>query len=117
MPYTSVIMAHVAPRNDQSEPTDDRAGKRARLELRSTDQQKAVIERAASILGESVTSFVLSTVLRDARRVIRDHSVTDLSVEDWTRFSTLLTADQEPSDALTQAARRYGSGVETSDGL
>jgi uncharacterized protein (DUF1778 family) len=91
--------------------------KSARLELRSTPEQKSMIERAASLMGESVTSFVLSTVLRDARRVIHEHSVTELSLDDWARFTAILESDEMPTPALTEAAKAYRKRVRTSDGF
>ncbi len=98
-------------------PLDEDATKKARLEFRSTQTQKTIIERAASLLGESVTSFVLSTVLRDAVKVINDHQVTELSLRDWARFEAILENDEEPNRHLTDATRRYQQRVIHSDGF
>lgn len=93
------------------------AEKSARLELRSTPEQKSMIERAASLMGESVTSFVLSTVLRDARRVIHEHSITELSLGDWARFTAILESDGKPAPALIEAVQAYRDRVRSSDGF
>lgn len=91
--------------------------KKARLEFRSTITQKALIERAASLLGESLTSFVLSTALRDAVKVIQDHQITELSLRDWLRFEAILDADEAPTRHLTDAMKRYREQVAQSSGL
>jgi len=96
---------------------DEAAPKDARLELRSTLIQKAIIERAASLLGESVTSFVLSTVLRDAVKVINEHQVTELSLRDWARFEAIVEDDEEPNTHLTDSMKLYRRKVARSDGL
>ncbi|HUF08414.1 MAG TPA: DUF1778 domain-containing protein [Rhodothermales bacterium] len=96
---------------------DDDAPKDARLELRSTLTQKTIIERAASLLGESVTSFVLSTVLRDAVKVINEHQVTELSLRDWSRFEVIVGDDAEPNTHLTESMKLYRRKVARSDGL
>ncbi len=98
-------------------PLDSESAKTARLEFRSTRTQKTIIESAASLLGESVTSFVLSTVLRDAVKVIREHQVTELSLRDWARFEAILENDEEPNRQLATARHRYEQGVVRSDGL
>lgn len=98
-------------------PVMEATEKSARLELRSTPEQKSMIERAASLMGESVTSFVLSTVLRDARRVIHEHNVTVLSLADWSRFIAILESDEEPAPALTEAVKKYREQVISSDGF
>jgi uncharacterized protein (DUF1778 family) len=93
------------------------AQKNARLELRSTHDQKVLIEKAASLMGQSVTSFVLSNVLKDAMEVITKHQITELSLNDWTRFNTVREADLEPNEALVEAMKNHKNRVLNSDGF
>lgn len=95
----------------------EEAPKSARVEFRSTPVQKSIIERAASLLGESVTSFVLSTALRDAIKVIHEFQVTELSVRDWARFEAILEEGEAPNQALIDALSRYREEVNSSDGF
>jgi uncharacterized protein (DUF1778 family) len=92
------------------------APKTARLEVRSTPTQKSIIEKAASLLGESVTSFVLATALKDAIRVIHDYQITELSLTDWARFEAILEVDVEPAANLQDALKQYEAQVVHSDG-
>lgn len=87
------------------------APKSARMELRATEYQKTVIEMAASLVGESVTSYVLSQALEDAHRIIRENHVTELSLADWERFSALMADDAAPNRNLENALKAYREQV------
>jgi uncharacterized protein (DUF1778 family) len=93
----------------------DAQQKDARVELRSSQAQKAIIETAAALLGESVTSYVLSTVVGDAQQVIRDHQATELTLNDWTRFNDILSNETAPNAALQEALTQYQERVNISD--
>ena len=93
------------------------SAKKARLEFRSTPAQKSIIERAASLLGESVTSFVLSTVLGKAEKVIHEHQITVLSMRDWDLFQEIVEKEVAPNERLLEALAQYEEQVVHSDGL
>ena len=80
----------------------------ARLDFRLSSDLKEVIEQAAASLGQSVSDFAVSTLVRQARSVIEQANVTVLSQRDRIRFITLLDdSDARPNAALTRAAKRY----------
>ena len=80
----------------------------ARINVRLPSELKQTIEEAASVLGQSVSEFTISTVIKEARRVIQDAEVTKLSNRDRDAFlAALADKDAAPNDALKQAARRY----------
>jgi uncharacterized protein (DUF1778 family) len=88
----------------------------ARLNFRLDAAIKDLIERAASYSGETVTSYAISTLVRDARRVVQEHEQTTLSERDREVFLSLLDDPPAPNDALRRAAARYReliSGDET----
>ena len=87
------------------------APKDARLDFRSTASQKSLIEKAAALLGESLTSFVLSTLVDESLRVIREHKATELTLRDWEAFNALLLAETEPNEKLKNAVSEYRSRV------
>ncbi|HEY4263447.1 MAG TPA: DUF1778 domain-containing protein, partial [Schlesneria sp.] len=60
-------------------------------------------------LGQTVSEFAISTVVREARQVLQNAQITRLSNRDRDRFlSALDAADAKPNAALKTAARRYG---------
>jgi uncharacterized protein (DUF1778 family) len=82
----------------------------ARLNFRLPSDLKEVIEEAAASLGQSVSDFAVSTLVRQARSVIEQRNVTRLS--DRARFMALLNdAEARPNAALVKAARRYKKGL------
>ncbi len=80
----------------------------ARINVRLPNELKKTIEEAAATLGQSVSEFAVSTVVREARQVLQDARVTRLSNRDRERFLAALdTADARPNEALKAAAKRY----------
>ncbi len=83
------------------------AGK-TRINLRLPKHLKKTIEKAASVLGQSITEFVVATTVREARHVLRDAQVTELSDCDQEAFfAALEVKDCEPNNSLKAAARLY----------
>ncbi len=60
--------------------------RRHRLEVRVTPEQDALIRQAADLQDTSVTAFVLDTVTRRARKVLKDHDTIALSNDAFDRF-------------------------------
>ncbi len=81
----------------------------ARINVRLPIELKQTIEEAASVLGQTVSEFAISTVVREARQVLQNAQITRLSNRDRDRFLEALdAADVKPNAALKAAARRYG---------
>lgn len=87
------------------------ASRKERVDARVTQEEKRLFERAASLSGCSLTSFVVSTCVTAAREVIRDHEIINLSAADREAFVTALCNPPEPNEALKSAARGYDEVV------
>ncbi len=94
-----------------------RVVKEERIEIRVEPSIKREIERAAAILGQTVSAFIVSTSVSDARAVIAEHVRTELSLADWKRFQALLEKPARPTAALKKAVRRYKTSAIRSHGL
>jgi uncharacterized protein (DUF1778 family) len=82
--------------------------KSERLNLRVTAEQKRAIERAAALAGQSLTDFVLSTIARQSRRVIRDWEVIRLADRDRDLFLAALDrTDARPLHGMRRADARH----------
>jgi len=80
----------------------------ARINVRLPNELKQTIEEAAAALGQSVSDFAVSTIVREARQILQEARVTRLSNRDRDRFLAALdAADARPNAALKAAARRY----------
>ena len=86
----------------------DTIARRERLDLRLPADKKQTIEQAAALSGQTVSNFILSTTVRQARKVIRESASIELSNRDRDRFLAALDdADAKPNAALLRAAGRY----------
>ena len=89
-----------------------------RLDLRVTREHKELIERAASVAGQPVTSFVLSSVLDNARETLERESRTVLGDRDRAAFLAIIEGAERPAPALVRAVARVRrtSPMQRSDG-
>jgi uncharacterized protein (DUF1778 family) len=87
------------------------SGKAARLEARISEQQKALIERAAAYEGRSVTDFVVHAVSEAAMTVVQARELLRLNQAQSRAFVKRLLEPSEPNAALRAAARKYRRSV------
>lgn len=78
-----------------------------RINFRLEAQQKRLIEEAARITGQSVTAFVISTLMVSAQETVERFGRTTLNDRDRDLFLALLDADDEPAPALLEAIADY----------
>src|SRR5438105_131870 len=83
-----------------------RAMKSERLEVRISHTHKALIEEAAALSGQALTTFAVSTLVERAEGILRRHETTVLSARDRELFLRILD-DEKPAAALRKAARRF----------
>lgn len=81
--------------------------KERRIDLRLNQEQKKTLEKAAALMGLSVSSYVLSHSLNAARKDIASHETLILSERDSELFLSLLENPPEPNEALKSAMREY----------
>lgn len=86
--------------------TDSTTGK-VRLNFQLSSEHKRLLERAASISGQSVSEFAISKLLPLAAETVADAERTHLSARDRDLFLNMLDSPPEPNDALRRAAERY----------
>ena len=74
------------------------ASKKYRLNLRTTRQQRRLIEVAASLCGEDMTDFVITSAYNRAEQVLADRRHFELPAERWKQFIAAL--DRRPVPRL-----------------
>lgn len=67
-----------------------------RIDIRVDDAKKEVISKAAALLGQTVTQYVMSLVLPDAERRVAENHRIQLSPQDWEVFARRL--DEAPQE-------------------
>jgi uncharacterized protein (DUF1778 family) len=88
-------------------PAEADALRKERIDFRTTRANKELIERAASVLGRSISDFAVSTLVDAASRVVREHEILTLSARDQMMLAEALLAPPAPPGRLAEAARRY----------
>ena len=81
--------------------------KTERLNLRTTQDQVALIRRAAALKGQNVTEFVLSCATTGAERTIDEAERMALNAHDRAVFVDALLDPPAPGRKARAAARRY----------
>jgi uncharacterized protein (DUF1778 family) len=66
------------------------------INLRASQKQKALIDRAAQALGRSRSDFMLETACREAEAVLLDRRYFLLSEDSFKKFTAML--DRAPKD-------------------
>jgi uncharacterized protein (DUF1778 family) len=75
--------------------TKDPGARGETINLRASQKQKVLIDRAAAALGRSRSDFMLETACREAETVLLDRRYFALSDDAFKRFSVML--DKPPA--------------------
>lgn len=78
-----------------------------RLDVRLNPTAKERIEQAAVVSHQTVTDFVVSSLLRAADEALHRHQTIRLTNRDRDQFLTALDANQRPNSALRKVAARF----------
>ena len=76
--------------------------KQNRIEIRVDGETKKLIEKAARILGESISAYVVRHSLEAAMQDIREHETLELTGKDGELFYSLITNPPKPNDRLVE---------------
>src|SRR5438874_11536132 len=76
--------------------TKDATRRGETINLRASQRQKALIDRAAEALGRSRSDFMLETACREAETVLLDRRYFTLSEDEFRRFKAML--DKPPGN-------------------
>ncbi|WP_435108784.1 DUF1778 domain-containing protein [Nocardiopsis synnemataformans] len=90
------------------------AMKAERIHLRVDDQQKALLEAASTVSGDTVSAFVLSAATEAAANVLADRRVFTLDEQEWAAFDAALERPARDIPGLRELLA--GPGVLDEDG-
>lgn len=79
-----------------------------RLEARVQPEVKALWQRAATIQGRSLTDFVVSSAVENAKRTVQENEAWNLTMSDKIAFVEALLNAPVPNAKLRKAAERHG---------
>lgn len=81
--------------------------KNENLHIRVTKEQKAILVKAAQVLGIDTSAFILQHSLREAKKELQALERISLSERDSAQFLNALTAPPMPNDNLQSAYNKY----------
>ena len=87
--------------------TKEKVEKAERMHCRVTPQNKAILQKAAALTGQDLTSFVTDATVDRALEVIEKHERMSLSNRDRDLFFAALENPPEPSIKLKSAMAKY----------
>ncbi|WP_440617175.1 DUF1778 domain-containing protein [Cysteiniphilum sp. 6C5] len=85
--------------------------KSARIEFKVTDDSKAIFERAAQLMGVSLTEFGVRAMMSFAKKVTTEQNLIKLTLSQQKNFLTALENPPETNDALKKAYQTYKKTV------
>ena len=87
--------------------TKKKSTRAARLDIRLNPQAKEKIEQAAVVSHQSVTDFVVTSLLRASEQALERQQIIRLTNRDRDLFLAALEADVRPNKTLRKAAQRF----------
>jgi len=82
-----------------------------RLDVRLREEQKRLIGEAARFLGQTVSAFTVTTLVRQAEEVVQRSKILRLSNRDRDAFLAALDNPPEPHARLRKAAKLHARKV------
>jgi len=78
-----------------------KAVRNVNINMRTTDQEKIFLQKAAELAGFSnLTNFVMTAARREATRVLSDIHTSYVSPKDWEMINDLINNPPEPNEQL-----------------
>ncbi len=76
--------------------------KNARIEFKTTQEIKSMLQEAAASLGMDLSSFLVSTASQRAKELLRNERMLVLSEEEWDRMQKALEGKRKAPKALKE---------------
>ena len=78
-----------------------------RIDLRTSPEIKALIVRAATVSGMSVSAFLLGTAQERAKQILAETEMLTLTSRDWNAFANALDNTDKPRPKLSAAMKHH----------
>lgn len=82
------------------------ASESARINLRTSAEAKAIIERAAALMGTTVSSFMLQNAYEAARRIVTENNTLLMTERDFEAFTSSIENPPKPKPTLRKLMAR-----------
>lgn len=84
-----------------------RSDKTSRLEVRVTDEEISLLQRAAAMVGQSLSEFIINSARDAAIRTISDFEMIQLTIWERNAFVSTILNPPASGERLKQAAENF----------
>lgn len=81
--------------------------RRARFDVRTTEENKQLLQQAAALRNVNLSDFILDSAQREAEHVLAAHHIITLSSRDSRAFAEALAHPPTPTEHDIENARDY----------
>lgn len=81
-------------------PTSTHTNESTRINLRTSIEAKEMIERAAALMGTTVSAFMLQNAFEAARRIVSETNTLLMTQRDFEMFTASIEKPPKPKAAL-----------------
>ena len=93
----------------------DRPARDVSINMRASQQQRSLIDRAAQALGKNRSDFMLEASCREAEAVLLDRRYFALDAETFEQFTAMLDARRRPIPGCAVCAEKAPGALATGD--
>jgi len=74
--------------------------KNARVEFKTTQNIKALLQEASSAVGLDLSSFLISVATKEAKKILNEERFLKLNSNEWENFEKVLNNPPKPTKEL-----------------
>ena len=82
--------------------------KSARIEFKTTNEIKLLLQKAAVATGMDLSSFLLSVSVDRAKDILKEEKILKLTNEEWDKFNEILNNPPKATDELKALMKLEG---------
>jgi len=82
--------------------SENNSFKNARIEVKTSQEIKKLLQEASKSLGMNLSNFLISTAVQRAKEIQREERFLTLSNQEWKKFQDILNNPQKPTKALKE---------------
>ena len=74
--------------------------KNARVEFKTTQEIKTLLQNAANAVGLDLSSFLIFIATKEAKKILKEEKILKLHQKEWEDFEKLLSNPPKPTQEL-----------------
>jgi len=101
-PYVTRITINSSQKLKGFNMSENNSFKNARIEFKTSQEIKELLQEVANSLGMNLSNFLISTAVQRAKEIQKEERFLTLSNKEWENFQDILNNPQKPTKALKE---------------